>query len=50
MKTSLYNRYYKLGLEHFINKNILHLHKPNISTNVFYLAVILTVIAFAQIF
>ncbi len=50
MKTGLYNRYYKLGLEHFINRKLLGLHKTDILTEVFYLSVILLVIVLAQIF
>ncbi len=47
MKTSLYNNYYKLGLEHFINKRLLGLHKPTLYTNVFYLSLIVIIISIA---
>ena len=49
MKTNLYNQYYKLGLEHFINKKLLGLHKPNVYTNVFYFGLILAIVMLAQI-
>lgn len=44
MKTGIYNKYYKLGLEHIINKHYLHLHRPDVQTDIFYLAVIGAVI------
>lgn len=49
MKKTLYNKYYKLGLEHFINKQLLGLHKPNKFTNMFYFTIILLVIVLANI-
>ncbi|MBO6522320.1 MAG: hypothetical protein JJ971_00715 [Balneolaceae bacterium] len=50
MKKSLYNTYYKFGLEYFINKKLLGLHKPNATTNIFYLGLILVIITIAQVF
>ncbi|MEQ9309675.1 MAG: hypothetical protein RLN90_09485 [Balneolaceae bacterium] len=50
MKYSLYNRYYKLGLEHFINKNLFGLHKPSLATNVTYLVLMLVIVVAAQLF
>ncbi len=44
MKTGIYNKYYKLGFEHYINKNYLHLQRPDVQTDIFYLAVIGAVI------
>ncbi len=49
MKSSLYNKYYKLGLEHFINKQVLGLHKPSGSTNAVYFTLILMVIVIGQL-
>jgi hypothetical protein len=49
MKKTLYNSYYKLGLEYFINKRFLGLHKPNAFTNLFYFALILIVLLLANI-
>lgn len=40
MKAGIYNKYYKLGFEHYINKHYLHLHRPDVQTDIFYLAVI----------
>lgn len=50
MKSSLYNRYYKLGLEHFINKKLFGLHKPTVATNVTYFVLMLVVVIVAQLF
>lgn len=50
MKPTLYNKYYKLGLEHFINKSIFGLHKPHTATNVTYFTLMLLVIVIAQFF
>ncbi|MGB0346127.1 MAG: hypothetical protein ACPGGA_01505 [Balneolaceae bacterium] len=50
MKTGLYNKYYKLGLEHFVNKNYFKLHRPNLKTDVFYIALMATIITVALIF
>lgn len=49
MKSGLYNHYYKLGLEHFINKRLFGLHKTDIRTEVFYLGLILVIIILALI-
>ena len=44
MKKTLYNRYYKLGLEYSINKYLLGLPKPNALLATFYLSLIVTVL------
>lgn len=50
MKTSLYNKYYKLGFEHFINKEVFGLHKPNLATNLVYFVMMVSIIVLAQLF
>lgn len=50
MKKSLYNTYYKFGLEYFVNKRLLGLHKPNKYTNIFYFGLIVAIITLAQVF
>jgi len=40
MKHGLYHKYYKLGLEHFINKHYLKLHSPDLITDIFYMSLI----------
>ncbi len=47
MKTGLYNKYYKLGFEHIVNKHYMKLHRPNIVTDVFYIALIVSIITIA---
>ena len=50
MKTdSLYEKYYKLGLEHFVNKRMLGLHRPDKVTNALYFGLMVVVIAVAYI-
>lgn len=49
MKTGFYNKYYKLGLEYFINKKFFGLHKPNAYTELFYLALIAFIIVIANL-
>lgn len=44
MKTGLYNKYYKLGFEHLVNKHYLRLHSPNVVTDLFYIALMATII------
>ena len=50
MKAGLYHKYYKLGLEHYINKHYLKLHKPNVIIDIFYIGLIATIIAIALLF
>lgn len=50
MKSSLYNRYYKLGLEYFVNKEVFGLHKPKAATNVIYFSIMLLMIVIANLF
>lgn len=40
----MYSQYYKYGLEHFINKNLMGLKKPDAKKRVFYLTILLGVI------
>jgi hypothetical protein len=40
----MYKNYYKYGFEHFINKNLLGLKKPDTKKRVFYLTILLGVI------
>jgi len=40
----MYSHYYKYGFEHFINKNLLGLKKPDTKKQVFYLIMIFGVI------
>ncbi len=44
MKAGIYNKYYKLGIEHYINKHYLHLSRPDVRTDIFYMAIIGAVI------
>lgn len=46
---SPYERYYKLGFEHYINKYILHLKKPNRKTDIFYLLLIAILLLVANL-
>ncbi len=50
MKSGTYNRYYKLGLEHFVNKHLMKLQKPNVTTDMFYISLMTAIIAGALIF
>ena len=49
MKKTLYNRYYKLGLEHYINKYLLGLKKPDLKTDVFYLSLIVMILVIGNL-
>lgn len=49
MKLGLYEKYYKLGFEHLINKKYFRLHKPNVITDIFYLSLITLVITISYI-
>lgn len=42
MRAKLYEKYYKLGFDHYIFKNIFGLDKPNKNIKRFYYAVIAT--------
>lgn len=42
MRAKLYEKYYKLGFDYYINKNIFGLHKPDKNVKRFYYAIIVT--------
>jgi|TARA_R100001015_G_C4481411_1_gene61814 hypothetical protein len=42
MKAKLYEKYYKLGFDYYILKNVFGLHKPDKNIKRFYYAVIAT--------
>lgn len=44
MRAKLYEKYYKLGFDHYIFKNIFGLHKPDKNVKRFYYAIIVTAI------
>lgn len=44
MKPGTYNKYYKLGLEHFVNKHFMNLQKPSLITDVFYMTLMILII------
>jgi len=48
MKTKLYNRYYKLGFDYFINRQILGLKKIDGKKEAFYLTLITLIIVLAN--
>ncbi|MGN8224882.1 hypothetical protein [Gracilimonas sp. BCB1] len=45
MRAKLYEKYYKLGFDYYIFKNIFGLHKPDKNVKRFYYALIVTVLA-----
>tara|TARA_Y100001935_G_scaffold217449_1_gene189688 strand:- start:136115 stop:136270 length:156 start_codon:yes stop_codon:yes gene_type:complete len=49
MKTGLYDKYYKLGFEHFINKKIMGLHKTRKGTEILYFLLIAFVLVFGNL-
>lgn len=49
MKKTLYNHYYKLGFEYYINKHVLGLNKPNVVTGTFYLSLIAMVLVIGNL-
>ncbi|MCH2448619.1 MAG: hypothetical protein MK198_00605 [Gracilimonas sp.] len=44
MRAKLYEKYYKLGFDHYIFKNIFGLHKPDKNVKRFYYAIIATAV------
>lgn len=42
MRAKLYEKYYRLGFDYYINKNLLGLHKPDKNIKRFYYVVIAT--------
>lgn len=50
MKSALYNKYYKLGFDYFINREILGLKKIDAKKEAFYLALITLIIVVANMF
>lgn len=48
MKTKLYDKYYKLGFDHFMFKKVMGLHKPDKSITIFYSGVIVLTIVFGM--
>lgn len=40
MRAKLYEKYYKLGFDHFIFKNLFGLHKPDKAVKRFYYTII----------
>ena len=49
MKKTIYNQYYKLGFEHYINKYVLGLSKPDIKTDVFYFGLMAAIVLVANL-
>ncbi len=47
---SLYNSYYKLGLEHIVNRHLLGLEKPTFKMDVLYLVLIMLMILIGSLF
>lgn len=39
MRAKIYERYYKRGFDHMINKGVLQLKKPKKDVQIFYLAI-----------
>lgn len=50
MKDKLFEPYYKLGFNHFVNKRILHLKKPKKDVQRFYLTLIGLILSISIIF
>lgn len=44
MKDKLFEPYYKLGFDHFVFKNLLHLKKPKKQVQRFYLSLIILIL------
>lgn len=42
MRAKLYEKYYKLGFDHYIFKNVFGLHKPDKNVKRFYYALMFT--------
>lgn len=49
MRAKLYEKYYKRGLDHFMFKNVIGLHKPNKKVKRFYYAVIIAVVVLGTV-
>ncbi|MBO6585402.1 MAG: hypothetical protein JJ953_04805 [Gracilimonas sp.] len=45
MRAKLYEKYYKLGFDHYIFKNIFGLHKPDKNVKRFYYVLIISALA-----
>ena len=46
----MYQKYYKLGLDHFLFKKVFGLKKPSIKIHFIYFAIITGVIALSELF
>lgn len=49
MRAKLYEKYYKLGFDHYIFKNIFGLHKPDKNVKRLYYVLIVSALAFGLI-
>lgn len=49
MKDKLFEPYYKLGLNHFVFKQLMHLKRPSKQVQTFYLTLIFLILSVAMV-
>ncbi|MDZ7771515.1 MAG: hypothetical protein U5K31_02075 [Balneolaceae bacterium] len=49
MKDNLFDPYYKLGLNHFVFKQLMHLKRPSSQVQAFYLTLIFVILSLAML-